>query len=69
MLNEEIEKKNQCHKKKCEGKKNLNQPELAQLTFHPQHENGIKKIRLLKERLSKKKLKLKNKTLKKKTQA
>jgi hypothetical protein len=43
MSNEEIEKKNQCHKKKYEGKKNLNQPELAQLTFHPQHENGIKK--------------------------
>jgi hypothetical protein len=43
MSNEEIEKKNQCHKKKSEGKKNLNQPELAQLTFHPQHKNGIKK--------------------------
>jgi len=61
MSNKEIEKKNQCHKKKYEGKKNLNQLELAQLTFHPQHENGIKKIRLSKERLSKKKLKLKKK--------
>jgi hypothetical protein len=38
-----LKKKINVIKKKSEGKKNLNQPELAQLTFHPQHKNGIKK--------------------------